>query len=366
MNQVEFPFEFHEQTRAHLLGTLKLDAAIAYSSDPARPSAYRPGQVVLRDGKQVELVLVHSAATQGYIYLQKTPINDNLLRILGLQFESEPHPVEVTLPGQLIFGAERTRLIGRAVNDVLRAPPLAKTLRSFTQEQIIVVPILREGMKYQVGEALYDLYGYLCDEIVTDPHHVRDASVPDYGRRVVTDVFKDNDLTEEQRAQVRVAVVADSVASGIILFGLLSKISERYPKLERVEVVAPFVTLRAIARIRALWNYPFEIRVHAFETVLNALPPDNYYSAHYSNPELHFDAELERRYQAWWGFDANGRTIAETACAGYGWSEVFFNPRKQVSMINAELHKRNEGEISEIVEHSINAEFGYTVVRRIR
>lgn len=364
MSQVTFPFDFPDAT-ADLVGTLELDAPTGYQSSLAGSSAFRTARVVLRDGRRTEIVLVHTAATQGYIYFQRTPIHDHLLRILGLRFEGGPRPEQVTLPGQLIFGAERTRLVGRAVNDVLRTPPLRAMLESFTQEEIIVVPILREGMKYQVSEALYEIHGYLCDEIVTDPHHVRDASIPDYGRRVVTDVFKDNDLTAEQRAQIKVAVVADSVASGIILFGLLAKIAERYPKLQHVEVVAPFVTLRAIARIRALWRYPFEIRLHAFETVLNALPPDNYYSAHYSHDELHFDAEFERRYQAWWGFDASGHAIAETACAGYGWSEVFFNPRKQVSMMNAELRKRNEGELASIAERSINAECGYPAVRRI-
>ncbi|HEX5869699.1 MAG TPA: hypothetical protein VFY65_04765, partial [Longimicrobium sp.] len=196
-----------------------------------------------------------------------------------------------------------------------------------------------------------------------DPHHVKDPSVPDYARRVVTDVFKDSDLTDEQRARVQVAIVADSVASGIILFGLLGKVAERYPALERVEVVAPFVTLRSLARIGALWTYPFAIRVHAFETVLNALPPDYYYSAHYADPRLHFDPRLESDYQAWWGFDGAGRSVGETACAGYGWSEVFFNPRKQVAMINAELAGRNEGDISSIVQRNLGREFGRTVVR---
>jgi hypothetical protein len=71
-----------------------------------------------------------------------------------------------------------------------------------------------------------------------------------------------------------------------------------------------------------------------FETLLNALPPDYYYSAHFSILEFHIDPELESEYHEWWGKDGVGNDIADTACAGYGWSEVFFNPRKQIEMMN--------------------------------
>ena len=76
------------------------------------------------------------------------------------------------------------------------------------------------------------------------------------------------------------------------------------------------------------------MRVHCFETLLNALPPDYYYSAHFNIPELHIRPDLEAAYRHWWGQDAQGNWIADTACAGYGWSEVFYSPRKQIQMIN--------------------------------
>jgi len=36
-----------------------------------------------------------------------------------------------------------------------------------------------------------------------------------------------------------------------------------------------------------------------------------------------------------------GELLADTACAGYGWSEVFYSPRKQIQMINSQLQTRH-------------------------
>ena len=95
------------------------------------------------------------------------------------------------------------------------------------------------------------------------------------------------------------------------------------------------------------------VRVHAFESLLNALAPDYYWSAHYEAPGFHFDPELEQRYRAWWGKDDAGNWIADTACAGYGWSEAFFNPRKHLRMINKELAARHGLSIADVIQRSV-------------
>jgi len=68
---------------------------------------------------------------------------------------------------------------------------------------------------------------------------------------------------------------------------------------------------------------------------------------------LHFDPRLEEAYRAWWGQDDAGRWIADTACAGYGWSEVFFSPRRQIEMINAELGARHGLTIADLLKRRI-------------
>jgi hypothetical protein len=93
--------------------------------------------------------------------------------------------------------------------------------------------------------------------------------------------------------------------------------------------------------------------VHVFETLLNALPPDYYYSAHFNQPELHIRPDLEAEYRAWWGEDDNGIAIADTACAGYGWSEVFYSPRKQIEMMNGELGSRHHMTIADIIRRRL-------------
>jgi len=74
---------------------------------------------------------------------------------------------------------------------------------------------------------------------------------------------------------------------------------------------------------------------------LNALPPDFYYSAHFNIPGFHICSDLQEEYHAWWGRDGQGNSIADTACAGYGWSEVFYSPRRQIRMMDEQLQMRH-------------------------
>jgi len=84
------------------------------------------------------------------------------------------------------------------------------------------------------------------------------------------------------------------------------------------------------------------------------LPPDYYYSAHFEDPRFHICPDLEADYRAWWGKDAAGNDIADTACAGYGWSEVFYSPRKQIQMMNSQLTSRHGLTIADIVTRNSN------------
>ena len=95
------------------------------------------------------------------------------------------------------------------------------------------------------------------------------------------------------------------------------------------------------------------MRVHIFDTLLNALPPDYYYSAHYNDAGIHIQPGIESEYRDWWGLDESGNDIADTACAGYGWSEVFYSPRKQIEMMNSQLMARHNLTIADIVTRNL-------------
>jgi hypothetical protein len=141
----------------------------------------------------------------------------------------------------------------------------------------------------------------------------------------------------------------------MVLKEVITRVQERFDHLQRIEVIAPLATLRGLSRIaRSGTAQGVPIRLHVFETILNALPPDYYYSAHYNNPEFHIVPDQERIYRDWWGQDTQGNFIADTACAGYGWSEVFFSPRKQIEMINAELAARHGLTIADIVRRNLS------------
>jgi hypothetical protein len=166
-------------------------------------------------------------------------------------------------------------------------------------------------------------------------------------------LFKDKDLDQPQHDLVKVAFIADSIASGLVMREVIDRIKERFRYLERVEVLAPLATIRGLSRIAdSECRNGVKVRVHIFETILNALPPDYYYSAHFNIPELHIRPDLEEAYRQWWGQDAQGKDIADTTCAGYGWSEAFYSPRKQIEMINEQLTSRHNLTIAEMIKRN--------------
>jgi hypothetical protein len=345
-----YPFHFADSAHERVAGAVTLDDVPA----PAAQAdvCFRAGRLDLDDGRGVDLVLGHSPATAEFMYLRSAPPEPHLFDLLGLSglTTAKPH---IWLPGQITLGAPRAQIIGRAIRDVLRSPAMQTAIGEYSQDEIVILPVLREAAKFQLAEGLYENYGIYCDEALLDSHHVYDPTVAGYSRRVETTILKDQDISPQQRAGKRVALIGDSIASGIVMLGVLSHVGRRFEHIDQVEIVAPFATLRGLARLAAYSSPRFQIRVHVFETLLNALPPDYYYSAHFAEPEFHLVPELEAQYRAWWGADATGQSIADTACAGYGWSEAFFNPRKQIQMIDEQLSQRHELTIADVVRRNL-------------
>ena len=357
--QLIWPIQFAEDDPEHLQGTLELPEPLPFQSASLGSGFYRPGTLRLRGQCDLDLVLYHTEATERFIYLHTGQADANLLQLAGLSPQEISGLGQVTLPGQLCMGSARSRLIGEAIAQIVGAPPLRETITPFRQQHLAVFPIAREGLKYQVAEAIYANYNYYCDEILLDAHHVFDQNVPVYNRKVEMTLFKDKDLDRLQRENIAVAFIADSIASGLVMKEVITRIKQRFDHIQRVEVISPLATVRGLCRIAnaGLVN-GVKLRVHVFETLLNALPPDYYYSAHYAMPEFHIHPELEEEYRAWWGEDVGGNFIADTACAGYGWSEVFFSPRKQIEMINSQLQVRHGLSIADVLRRNLRGNSG--------
>jgi len=349
-----YRFDFAEHSSSQVTGTVELDEPLPFHDENGGSGSYRPGSIRLDDGGSLDLVLYHNAATAKFMYLRSSAFDSNLLDIIGLNGNDFPGVREIVLPGQLCMGSDRTKLIRQAFRDILATPAFSETVHKFHQQNLAIFPIAREGLKYQIAEAIYENYGYYCDEIVLDAHHVFDSSVPVYNRKVELTLFKDKDLDQHQRENVAVAFIADSIASGLVLKEVIEKIKQRFDRIQQVEVVAPLATVRGLCRIaRADFMRNVKVRVHVFETLLNAMPPDYYYSSHFGMPEFHIRPDLEKEYRAWWGKDDSGAEIADTACAGYGWSEVFYSPRKQIEMMNGQLEMRHNLTIADIVRRRL-------------
>ena len=345
MSRFKFPFTFSEDLAHNIVGTLELNEPLPCQNQTGG-GFFRPGGLEINGVPPLEVVLYHSEATSRFIYLRKYEENPNLLEFIGVEKDSGL----VQLPGQLCLGSERATLIGEAVSGIIGAPPLAATFSTYHQQNLAAFPIAREGLKYQVAEAIHSNFGYFCDEVVLDAHHVFDSSVPVYNRSVEMTLFKDKDLDQTQKENIAVAFLADSIASGLVMKEVIARVSERFENLKQIEVISPLTTIRGLCRLaESEVTRHVKVRVHVFETLLNALPPDYYYSAHFSDPRFHICPELEEQYRAWWGKDEGGNFIADTACAGYGWSEAFYSPRKQIQMMNSQLTQRHGLTIADIV-----------------
>lgn len=354
MSELNYPFSFQEEAPHQVTGSCSLDEPLSYPIASDGSASCRSGKIILEDGKSLDLVLYHNHATAQFIYLRDIPFDPKLLEIIGVDPKLAEGQKTLRLPGQLCLGSDRTRLIGEAVRIMFQSPVFTPTFKKYNQENLAIFPIAREGLKYQVADAIYKNYGYYCDEIVLDAHHVFDSSVPVYSRTVELTIFKDKDLDLQQKENIAVAFFADSIASGLVMKEVISRVRERFEHLKQVEVVAPLATIRGLCRlVQADFPKNFKVRVHVFESLLNALPPDFYYSAHFKDPNFHFYPDLESEYRDWWGKDGNGKYIADTACAGYGWSEVFYSPRKQIQMINTQLLARHNLTIADIVERNL-------------
>lgn len=347
----ELPFALEEADSSIVRGVVNL----ADPQTDAQGNQYRLGRVSKLAGGSVDVVLYHNPHTREFLYLRDGVMTPALARLCELEEGIYSPGMGLRLPGQLCLGAERTLLVGRAVEDIVRSAPLLDLLHGCRQEQIAVFPIAREGLKYQVAEGLFQVLGVHCDEVLLDAHHVFDKTVPVYNRKVEMTLFKDKDLDSEQKRNMRVAIIADSIASGLVMQEVIRAIHQRFEQIEHIELVAPLATVRGLCRIiQAHEGEDFPpIRVHIFETLLNALAPDYYYSAHYPQNEMHIQPGLEEDYRAWWGRDDAGNWIADTACAGYGWSESFFSPRRQIQMMNAELTMRHGLTIAQILKRNI-------------
>lgn len=355
MSQLTYPFSFPEDDSRTVNGTLELDKPLPFHYNTWGSGFYRTGRIAVDGCANLDLVLYHTEASSAFMYLRNSQIDPNQLEIIGLDPAEANQIPTVLLPGQLCLGSERAKMITKAMKDIFGAPTLKKTITEAGQQNMAVFPIAREGLKYHVSDAIYDNYGYYCDEIILDAHHVFDSSVPVYNRKVEMTLFKDKDLDRNQREKITVAFLADSIASGLVMKEVIARVKERFDHITHVEVVAPLATVRGLCRIaRSECTRDTHIRVHVFETLLNALPPDYYYSAHFNVPEFHIRPDLEKEYRDWWGNDAQGNAIADTACAGYGWSEVFYSPRKQIQMINSQLTSRHQMTIADIIRRNLN------------
>ena len=331
----------HKFEVVDLVCQLSLNAPI-----PDTMGAHRTGHIALDNGRTMQLIFRHSQSTAALLYLHETQPNDEWYSLVGLPSAA---PSQQTVPGQLVLGTTRAELVARGVRDIFHTEHLRESLKNLPQSQIAIVPVLREGLKYGLADALHSVCGFYCNELPIEAH----ADAATIARRVEITQFKDQDLTNAHRSRIRTVLIGDSIANGTVLLSVLDFLKTCLPNFINVELIAPLAAIEGLARVTAYAHPSLILRAHIFETPLNALPPNFYYSAHFPHPEFHIRPDLEVSYRAWWGRDPDGIPIADTPCAGYGWSEAFFNPAKQIDMINAQLREKHRVNITNVLKRHV-------------
>ena len=136
------PIDYADDAHGRILGELTLDDCPA--NIETGDTVCRSGRLSLQSGQQLDLVLTHSPATAGFMYLHQMPVQSHLFELLDLPMPS-PAPAQLALPGQIILGAPRTNLVGSAIRDAMSSPPFRAAVAAGSQDEVVVLPVLREG-----------------------------------------------------------------------------------------------------------------------------------------------------------------------------------------------------------------------------
>lgn len=317
-----------DQNRAHL----KMDALIKDDH-----GAYRTGKITLDNGRTMNLLLRHSAATTALTYLQKTQINNDYRRLLNLPEAVENKTVE--LPAQLIVGAQRATLLAQGILDVMHTPDLNTTLKQTPAEKLAVIPIAREGTQFGLSNNLRTTCGYACPEL---PLTVRKS---DKSEQFALS-FQDQTITEAQRERMPLALLGGNLYNGQAHISMLDFMQQRFKRLTHVELLAPQASLQGLTRLLALSGPGLTLRAHMFETLLN-------HDTHFPHPEFHMRPSRSKRYRAWWGRDPQGFAIATLPCMGPDSAMPLTDPVRQIRTLNALLKERHRVTLSDVLHHNI-------------
>lgn len=308
-------------------GHLTLDAPI---NDDF--GAHRTGRLVLDSGRSLSLVCRHSAAAAALTYLHQIQIDDDWRRLIGLPNQTGSQTM--TAPAQFVLGNERARLLSRGIRDMLNTTDLNGTLKQIASEHIAAIPILREGAHFGLSDNLRTTCGYDIEEL---PITARRAETS----QQIALSFQDQILTDAHRERMALALVGGNISNGQAHTAILDFLHRRFPRLTRVELLAPQASLQGMARLLAFASPGLTLRAHLFETPLDG-------DAHFPHPEFHIRPDLASVYRAWWGRDPMGFPIATMPCAGIDGAIPLFDPLRQIRILNTLLKERHRTTLSRI------------------
>ena len=183
-----YTFDYTNGGEPDLRGQLHLMPPQPAAVSKGSSAAYRKGTLALENGRELDVALYHNPHTSAFMYLSEVPLTPQLGRLLRLPAHLLALD-SLRMPGQFILGSFRTRVVQQAVASMFETPIWHALLEQADQDALASFPVLREGGKYGISEALCDVYRYLAEEILVDAHHVDDPAVPGYGRRTRIAVF---------------------------------------------------------------------------------------------------------------------------------------------------------------------------------
>ena len=123
MSQFIYPIVFSEDHSSQIRGHLQLDEPLPFHNNSRGSGFYRPGEDCSGRVHGFRYSPLSQCGNLFFHLYAESPVDANLLDIVGLSPEEISKISSLRLPGQLCMGSDRSKVIRRAIKDLFAHLP---------------------------------------------------------------------------------------------------------------------------------------------------------------------------------------------------------------------------------------------------
>ena len=237
------------------------------------------------------------------------------------------------VPARLHIGPKRSLDNAVATYQSLQIPGIKKILSSETEESLLVVDILREGIKTQAQDNLYMLYKKVFTTVILSMSHKKDNKNP-LKRSVYLGQAKFEGVNKKR---VKTVVISDSIAGGVTMFYALEFLKKELPNLKKVIIISPHLAITGAFILAEYFKKANILGILVgFGALLKSNPPEMYYSPLPVDKPKYF-ADTRHINLAKYLY----KDLAGKICVAGNWTAMFLAPQAAYKEIQEELKTKN-------------------------